>query len=341
MKLFLLLLLAIFSGNAQTISGTVFDETKLPLPGVSVYLDGTSVGTLTDENGKFSLSVAKRINTNLVFSFIGYEILSVENPFEKPKYEVHMQPKASMLKEVVIGNDGFSRKSKLKAFREEFLGKTKAGRSCKIFNEDDIDFLYDYKTNTLKAFADKPLKVQNPYLGYEIEIDLREFSVVFAKKTVNTEFTNQSSYAVSTVFHEMPDAKKKFVSRRSDAYRGSGTEFLKNLIDQKWSYEGFVLYDEGFPTNPNEHFTVSNRNGMFHVAIKKNYKKAALTLNEIPYHAKFGILYKKERQSGVQFLTDSFNMDDFGNTDVPMAIIFSGEISKQRAGDLLPMDYLP
>jgi TonB-linked SusC/RagA family outer membrane protein len=52
------------------ISGTVIDAKGLPLPGVSVVVKGTTIGTVTDNNGKFSLSVPLDVKI-LTFSFVG------------------------------------------------------------------------------------------------------------------------------------------------------------------------------------------------------------------------------------------------------------------------------
>ena len=54
-----------------TVTGTVTDENGEPLPGVTVSVPGTSVGTATDIDGKYSITVPD--DATLVFSFIGFE----------------------------------------------------------------------------------------------------------------------------------------------------------------------------------------------------------------------------------------------------------------------------
>jgi hypothetical protein len=54
----------------KQITGTVTDENNNPLPGVTVLVKGTSIGTLTDVSGKYSISNAPQ-EAILVFSFIG------------------------------------------------------------------------------------------------------------------------------------------------------------------------------------------------------------------------------------------------------------------------------
>ncbi|SDT01086.1 TonB-linked outer membrane protein, SusC/RagA family [Mucilaginibacter mallensis] len=56
--------------NVSTIKGTVKDATGQTLPGVSVSIKGTSVGTQTDANGQFTISA--KVGDVLVFTSIGY-----------------------------------------------------------------------------------------------------------------------------------------------------------------------------------------------------------------------------------------------------------------------------
>ena len=73
-NLFLLLgLLMSFNVMAQTktITGTVVDATNEPVIGASVVEAGTTNGTITDLDGKFSLNVSQGAKINV--SYIGYK----------------------------------------------------------------------------------------------------------------------------------------------------------------------------------------------------------------------------------------------------------------------------
>ena len=59
------------SQQGITITGNVTDENNAPLPGVNIVVRGTSIGVVTDVNGKYSITVPDK-NAVLVFSFIGY-----------------------------------------------------------------------------------------------------------------------------------------------------------------------------------------------------------------------------------------------------------------------------
>ena len=82
-----------------TITGSVIDENEQPLPGVSVLIKGTSRGTTTDFDGKYSINAASE--DILTFSYIGFETqeITVGN---QSVIDVAMQPDSEQLEEIVV-----------------------------------------------------------------------------------------------------------------------------------------------------------------------------------------------------------------------------------------------
>ncbi|MCB0570817.1 MAG: TonB-dependent receptor [Phaeodactylibacter sp.] len=98
----LLLMLAFAVGlSAQTVrlSGTVTDENGLGLPGVSILVQGTTTGTVSDVDGTYQLAAEK--GAALVFSFTGYSSQTITVGSETT-IDVQMQPSAEVLSEVVV-----------------------------------------------------------------------------------------------------------------------------------------------------------------------------------------------------------------------------------------------
>ncbi len=96
-----LILLSAESIYAQIVKGVVKSSDKAELlPGVSITVKGTTVGTTTNANGEFSLKIAKP-NSILVFSFIGYTVkeIPVNNQSE---INVTLQTSEVSLDEVVV-----------------------------------------------------------------------------------------------------------------------------------------------------------------------------------------------------------------------------------------------
>ena len=76
--LFIMLIATLSSAIAQqTVTGTVTSEDGTPLPGVTVVVKGTAIGTISDADGVYSLTVPDEVSI-LVFSFIGMKTQEVE-----------------------------------------------------------------------------------------------------------------------------------------------------------------------------------------------------------------------------------------------------------------------
>ena len=98
---------------AQTVrvSGTVTGaDDGMPLPGVSVVVKGTTTGTATDMDGKYSLSVPE--NATLVFSYIGYATQEVALA-GRTTVDVVMESGAEDIEEIVVTAYGTAKKSSL------------------------------------------------------------------------------------------------------------------------------------------------------------------------------------------------------------------------------------
>ncbi|MGC6429563.1 MAG: SusC/RagA family TonB-linked outer membrane protein [Jejuia sp.] len=100
---FLTLLLAfvvhISFAQEKTISGTVSDQTGLPLPGTTVLVKGTTNGTSTDFDGKYSIKASQ--GSILVFSFVGYTTKQV-TVGTSSTINMTMSEDAAALDEVVV-----------------------------------------------------------------------------------------------------------------------------------------------------------------------------------------------------------------------------------------------
>ena len=95
---------------AIDIRGTVVDESGAPIPGVTVSIPGTSIGTATDLDGKYSISVPE--GSELVFSFIGYEAQQIKVGSQSV-INVTLVEEISSLNEVVVVGFGEQKKANL------------------------------------------------------------------------------------------------------------------------------------------------------------------------------------------------------------------------------------
>ncbi len=95
------------------ITGTVTDETENPLPGVNIQVEGTTIGTFSDVNGKYTINVSDN-NAVLTFTFIGYTTKRVSYGGKTP-INVTMVQETTSLEEVVVIGYGSVKKSSITA----------------------------------------------------------------------------------------------------------------------------------------------------------------------------------------------------------------------------------
>lgn len=101
----------VFQQKQKAVTGKVTDTSGMPVPGVSVIVKGTTTGTITDMDGKFSLDV-QGDNRVLLFSFVGMK--SQEFPVEgKTSFSVVMEEETIGLEEVVAVGYGTQTKREI------------------------------------------------------------------------------------------------------------------------------------------------------------------------------------------------------------------------------------
>ena len=134
------LLLGAALAQAQTlrVSGTVTGaEDGMPIPGVSVIVKGTTIGTATDMDGKYTLNVPSDAQT-LVFSYIGYATQEVALA-GRTNVDVALASASEDIVEVVVTGYAVVRKSAFtgaaSAIDGDKLGKTTSTNPIKRSEE--------------------------------------------------------------------------------------------------------------------------------------------------------------------------------------------------------------
>jgi TonB-dependent starch-binding outer membrane protein SusC len=95
----------------RNITGSVTDQGKEPLIGATVLVAGTSVGTVTDVNGEFSLSVPAG-QTSLLVSYTGYTTLKVELTAAS-RYDIMLETDVVALSDIVVVGYGTASRKEL------------------------------------------------------------------------------------------------------------------------------------------------------------------------------------------------------------------------------------
>ena len=138
----------------------------------------------------------------------------------------------------------------------------------------------------------------------------------------------------TTFYKDLTTPKKSYVAARQNCYSGSQMQFYRKLIHRQLGDANFTLIKRGKVCNQADYFTVIENEGYFDVTVTNVLVKPG-----DKFMQSFTLDHKDKKISYVVFNTPTFSIDGFGNNDAFREINFSGEMSKNRAGDLLPWDY--
>ncbi|MCX6215815.1 TonB-dependent receptor [Spirosoma sp.] len=106
----LLLLFSITAFAQDVITGKVIDaKTREPLPGATIILEGTNQATVTNSEGAYSLTVPS-LNGKIYVSYVGFSTKDI-SILNRKRIDVELEPKASLLDDVVVIGYGTAKKS--------------------------------------------------------------------------------------------------------------------------------------------------------------------------------------------------------------------------------------
>ncbi len=99
LTLLLVFLVQLTFAQEKTISGVVSDESGLPLPGVNIVIKGTTTGTQTDFDGKFTITTS--VGNTIVISYVGLKTKEVKVG-SSTTINVTLEEDSSTLDEVLV-----------------------------------------------------------------------------------------------------------------------------------------------------------------------------------------------------------------------------------------------
>ncbi|MDR2585255.1 MAG: carboxypeptidase-like regulatory domain-containing protein [Prevotellaceae bacterium] len=327
----------------QTISGTVFDaKTREPIPGVVVYLNGTTLCTTSDNEGRFLLMAGTVMNTSLIISHLSYELLTIDKPFEYAIKDFLLKEKVNSISEARVTADRYSREAKMMIFKEQLLGTSKAGKSCVIINEEDIVLHFDTETNSLIGSAIQPIIFENKYLGYRVTFDMHTFCVKFSQYTLDMDKAISISFFGTSSFVDQNPYNYLYAKRREETFLTSIQYFWKSLISNTLNESNITIYNRFKKINQNQYFTIlenTTPKKLFLIPDTNIVRKHS-SVKESDIFGVIDVLFSRRHRSEIVFLTNIVSVDSYGNPSPVDKLIYFGVYGTQRLGDMLPQDYV-
>lgn len=361
----LILILFSSAGYAQiNINGKVVngaDDT--PLTNASVYFNNTILGTYTDDQGYFSFETIRLINTEMVVSCPGYELMVYKpNAAEiDGKRIVFKLKRAEKATASPLKLSDIMRKRYLDVFKQFFLGVTEEAVKCTIGNEEDIYFTEGENREVINAHADIPLIINNVMLGYKVKVDLVDFWF--------DNVTGQN-YILAYLRYDDLGANKKIIKNRQNCYLGSSMHFFRSLVTHQLYQEGFgTFYLHPLKDSSAEALQKDNlvMQGLDTMVVDPITAQEILFIDSsnnlsIGMQGKLVVQYAKETTIQKYFLFNNMYMNGFLPKGVESYILFKtpfiginnagvlsdttnieydGYWSYERVANMLPFDYNP
>lgn len=234
-----LVFLSLAVQGQKVLKGVVVDEEKnKPLQNVSVFLNTTSIGTTTSEQGTFILSIPGGLY-ELIISSVGFETHNqIINSNELPEFlTVRLKIKSKLLQTVTVEPyepNGWEKWGQF--FLESFIGISTNAQDCRIKNTEVVHFRHSKANGELTAIADKPLIIENKALGYTIMYQLESFKYDFKHR-----YLVYTGYPFFLPMNGSDAKRKRWESRRKDIYYGSLMHFMRSVYRNTLTQEGFEV----------------------------------------------------------------------------------------------------
>lgn len=176
-RIFLVLMMALsfvamaFSNESREISGTITDESGAVLPGVTITVEGTSRGTISDTNGFYKIMINPG-DKRLVFSFVGMKTENVKIP-GGDTLNVVLKADVENLNEVMVVGYGVQKKANLCSAVSRVRGLSVNSASYNMIEADYSTENY----STIRENGFKDVKA-SPLSTFSIDVDRAAYSNV-------------------------------------------------------------------------------------------------------------------------------------------------------------------
>lgn len=251
---------------SQIISGKIQTESGSAISNVNVYLDGTKVSSVSNNDGSFQLDVQTQKSGNVIFQKDNFEtsIFPLEKAIGK-SVKVIINPVSEIEEVVIIPYTEQAYKDFINYFLDQFIGFDRD--DVRIKNQPTLKFSFDKKNQFLKVKAPQTLVIENKKLGYTIQYNLINFQADFKAKS--------TSY-LGTSFFKETSFRKDITLNRMNAYKGSLMHFLRSLYQNELEQEGFIVNHAKRIKNPSYPTEAELQKLQDHFEIVKAQKNSTL-----------------------------------------------------------------
>ena len=355
--IFLLLFLPLLAlGQSATLTGQVKDaDTGEPLPFCSVFVNNTTVATVTDLEGRYTLTGLEAVPLEIGFSFLGYTAQTRQitlKPGATLTINLSMVPFVQELSEQEVkASRDKSWERDLRKFQNLFIGTDEAATQTTLLNPWVIDFPVPTDKGSFVAKAEQPIELENRYLGYKITFNLKEFV------DAPSAYRIVGAARFELLLAESEAQQALWEKNRATIYQRSPMNMFRALLNGTQEREGFFLYGDKaggsasmnlrtdifanelgksvvpykadplvIPSSPPGEYLLQLK-GRIEIHYQKGFAQAN-TYRDAPYPI-----------SWLEVKNGQVRVRENGMVLNPEDLVFSGDMDRKRISNLLPLDY--
>ncbi len=344
--------------DTYALTGIVKDgETGEGLIGAHVFLLESTVGTVTGNEGMFSLAGLPEGEYKVGVSMIGFQPYSMQVHVAtetKKFFEITLTPQVYELDQLTVtGKQSKRWKKQLAEFTLHVIGDSENAYETEIMNPEVLSFIQ--RRDILIAEAQAPLLIENNALGYRIHYTLVHCTIQHGRP----------QYKGIARFEEMTPKNKRQGRRwernREQAYKGSFKHLLRTLATvqdiKEVEHEGFAItHATEFPETIRSYDRAIKRS----TASIDDFVQKVPATNENLLQVKDYLLitYSRElesiryvqnylmhngnpdiQRSSIELKKNSTVFNDSGFLNDAYSVILHGYMGWERMAEMLPIDY--
>lgn len=358
----LLLFLVLVAGALPSFSqvfhlnGWIRDhESGTPIENVTVYINGTTLGTITDISGHFDLDGIS-LPCDLILSHVSYQIqsMTIQDSSKLKDRNLTLKKRFIYLEEATVFSTPL-RSIYMEDFRLWFLGKNYKDQKATILNDSVLVFT-KYDSTQFSVDATGSILVHLPLAGYILKVDLVHFKLLYKEELEGYHCSILGYYYFEAIHPDSRRKQRNMARARANNFYNSSMHFCRSLYHNQLAQNGYLLksscppkkesaYSNDYRYNIKAEYISNEYGNTYMMLTHSSCKDFVITYHENARKRPVDLTYLDPERSTfyysqLSFLADTVHILKSGR--IPEnTMVFSNSIGEKGVAYMLPEDYIP